>query len=98
MEKNLFNKILISEKIALAAIIYFEQVFVFCMLIKKNVLERFLLIICKENVLHRCANLFSRSHPILCFWLIKEGQQMPNTEQLATLSNLQKQPPKVVVL
>ena len=29
---------------------------------------------------------------------MREIRQMPNTEQLATLSNLQKQPPEVVVL
>ena len=33
---------------------YFEQDFVFCMLISKNVLEWFLLIICKE---HNCPDL-----------------------------------------
>ena len=27
-------------------------------------------------------NLFSGNHPILCFWLRREGRQMPNTEQL----------------
>ena len=61
---------------------YFEQVFVFCMLTNKNVLEWFLLIMCKEHTLLRSTNLFSRNHPEFCFLLIREGRQMPNTEQL----------------
>ena len=40
-------KILVSEQIAVAAVLYFGQVFVFCRLINKNVLELFLLIMCK---------------------------------------------------
>ena len=40
-------KILISEQIAFAAVVYFGQVFVFCRLINKSVLEWFLLIMCK---------------------------------------------------
>ena len=40
-----------SEQITLAAIIFFEQVFVFCRLINKNVMEWFLVIICKEDTL-----------------------------------------------
>ena len=40
-------KILISEQIAFAARLYFAQVFVFCRLINKSVLEWFLLIMCK---------------------------------------------------
>ena len=47
MDKNLSK--LISEEIALAAMFYFEQVFAFCLLINKNVLEWFLLIICEEH-------------------------------------------------
>ena len=43
--------ILISEQIALAAIFYFGQVFVFCMLTIKTVLEWPLLIMCKEHPL-----------------------------------------------
>ena len=39
----------ITEQIALATIFYFGQVFVLCWLINKNVLEWFLLIICKEH-------------------------------------------------
>ena len=74
-------KILISEQIALAAMFYFEQDFAFCMLINKNVLEWFLLIICKEHALYRCANLSSRNHLTLCFCLIRESRQMPNTEK-----------------
>ena len=37
-------KSLVSERKTLASMFYFEQVFVFCMLINKNVLEWFLLI------------------------------------------------------
>ena len=40
-------KILVSGQIAIAAVLYFGQVFVFCRLINKNVLELFLLIMCK---------------------------------------------------
>ena len=36
-----------SEQIAFTAVLYFGQVFVFCRLINKNVLEWFLLIMCK---------------------------------------------------
>ena len=43
-------------------------------------LERFLLII--YDILNRSANLFSRNHPTLCFWLRREGRQMPNAKQL----------------
>ena len=51
MVKNLSKvlKILISEQTVLAVTLYFEQVFVFCILINKNVLEWFLQIICKEH-------------------------------------------------
>ena len=60
-------KSLISEEIAHATMSYFEQVFIFCMLIEKNVLKWFLLIACKEHILVRSANLISRNHPKLCF-------------------------------
>ena len=60
----------------------FEKVFVFCILISKSVLEWFLLIICKEHSLHRSTNIFSRNHPTLSFWLIRECRQMPSTKQL----------------
>ena len=40
-------KVLISEQIALAAVLYFGQVFALCRLINKSVLEQFLLIMCK---------------------------------------------------
>ena len=78
----LTDTILVSEQIALATIFYFEQVFAFCTLINKSMLECFLLIICKEHTLARFTNLFRRNHPTLCFWLIRKGRQMPNTEQL----------------
>ena len=89
MEKNLskVSQILILEDIALAAMLYFKQAFTFCMLIKKNVLGWFLLITCKEHAPHRSTKIFSRNHPTLYFWLIREGLKMPNTEQLATLSS-----------
>ena len=70
----------ISEQIALAAIFCFGQAFVFCNLISKNVLEWFLLIMCKEHTLSRSTNLLSRNHSILSFWLRREGQQMPKTD------------------
>ena len=85
MDKNLskFLKTVISEQIALTAMLRFEQVFAFFMLINKNVLEWFLLIICKEHILLRTTNLFSRNHPTLCFSLIREGWwQMPSIEHL----------------
>ena len=49
MDKNLSKavKILVSEQIALSALFYFGQVFVFCRLINENVLDWFLLIIYK---------------------------------------------------
>ena len=51
-------KMLILVQIVLAAMFYFGQAFVFCMLISKNLLEWFLLIICKERSLTRSTNLF----------------------------------------
>ena len=51
-------KMLILVQIVLAAMSYFGQAFVFCMLISKNLLEWFLLIICKERSLTRSTNLF----------------------------------------
>ena len=69
MVKNLSKvlKILISEQTVLAVTLYFEQVFVFCILINKNVLEWFLQIICKEHTPTRSANLFIRNqHCVLC--------------------------------
>ena len=61
---------------------YFEQVSVFCMLINKNVLEWFLLMVCKEHTLLRSTKLISRNHPKVYFRLIREGRQMPKAEQL----------------
>ena len=62
MDKNLYKvvKILESEQIAFSPMFCFAQVLVFCMLINKNVLELFLLIICKEYTLTRSPNLLSR--------------------------------------
>ena len=42
-------KILISDQIAFAAVVYFGQVFGFCRLINKSVLKWFLLIMCLNN-------------------------------------------------
>ena len=60
-------KILMPEKIAITAVVYRGQVFVFCRLINKSVLERFLLIMHKQHTLRRSTNLFSRNLPKLCF-------------------------------
>ena len=71
MGKNLskISKPLVSKQIALHAMCYFGQAFVFCLLIDKTVLEWFLLIICGEHSLATPTNLFSRNHPTLCFSL-----------------------------
>ena len=71
----------ISEQIALVAIFYVGQVFAFCRLTNKNVLEWCLLIMCKEHTLSRSANL-NRNHPTLCF-LIKK-RRSADTENLVT--------------
>ena len=59
----------VSEQIFLAAIFYFGQIFVFCWLINKNMLEWFLLIMCKGYTLERFTNVLSRNHPTLHFLL-----------------------------
>ena len=61
--------------------VYFAQVCAFCMLINKNVLEWFLLIICKEYALTRSTKNLGRNLLTLCFGLRKKGWQMLNTEQ-----------------
>ena len=73
MVKNLskVNKAL-KRMIALAATFYFEQFFVFCELINRNVLEWFLLIMCKKLTLKRSTNVLIRNHTTLCFWLTRE--------------------------
>ena len=74
MGKNLSKsvKILVSEQTALAALLYFRQVFVFCrLIINKKVLEWFLLIMCEEH-----------TRTELCFCLRREGRQMASTVQL----------------
>ena len=60
-------KIVVSDQIALADVLYFRKIFVFCRLINKNELEWFLLKIRKERTLKRSTNRFSRNHPALCF-------------------------------
>ena len=84
MDKNISKlfKFQISEQITLPAMFYFGQVFVFCGLINKNVLERFLVIMSKEHTLTRSTNLFSRDHRTLCFRLRRESPQVPIAEQL----------------
>ena len=59
------------------------QVFVFWRLINKNLLERFLLIICKEHTLARSTTLVSRIHPTL--WANAQYWKI-------TSANWQKQP------
>ena len=59
----------ITEQIALAAIFYFEQVFVFWGLINKNVLEWFLLKMWKEISLRISTKILSSNHPTWYFWL-----------------------------
>ena len=84
---------MISEQIALTATFYFGKVYVFCRLINKNVLEWFLLIMCKEHSLRRSTNLFSRNHPTL--FLIKKRMSADVQCWTITLSNWQKQSPEV---
>ena len=55
----------ITEQVALDAIFYFEQVFVFCELISKNVLKWFLMY--KEKTLNRSTNFISINYTTLCF-------------------------------
>ena len=69
-----------------------KQVFVSCRLLDKNLLEWFLIIICKGHNLTRSTNLLSRNHPTLCF-LITERRSADAQYWTVTLSNWQKQPP-----
>ena len=57
----------ISKQIALAAIFYIGQMFVFSRLINKNMLEWFLLIMCEEYTLIRSTNFLNRNHTTLYF-------------------------------
>ena len=84
MDKNLSKlvKIVISEQMALDTVFHFAQVFLFYRLISKNVLEWFLLIICKGHTLTIFTNPFSGNHPTLCFWWRREGRYIPYIEQL----------------
>ena len=77
MDKNIskFVKILITAKIAFAAMFYFEQFFLLYMLINKNVWEWFLLIIYREHILPKLQTFFIETiwHPILneiIFWIL----------------------------
>ena len=78
-QKPVWSDMTIPGQIALPAIFYFGQVFVFHKLINKKVLQWFLLIMCKEHSLGISKNLLSRNHPALCGCLRREGRQMPNT-------------------
>ena len=71
MGKNLSK---VTQQILLAVIFYFGQVFVFCRLMKKSVLEWFLLTMSKESTLSRSTNLFSKIHPTL--FLIKVNKSI----------------------
>ena len=61
---------------SLAAIFYFDKVLFSVGLINKDAYESFLLITCKEHTLTMPINFLSINHPILCFWLRREGRQM----------------------
>ena len=67
-----------SEQIALVTTYFCGQVFIFCDLINKNVLEWFLLIMCRERTLSGSTNLLSKNHRILCLRLRKRIRQIPN--------------------
>ena len=69
-------KILTSDEIAFAAVVYFGQVFGFCRLINKSVLKWFLLIMCLNNVYYDKIYSFSRNR--LTLLLIKNNdRQIP---------------------
>ena len=55
-------KILISDQIAFAAVVYFGQDLGFCRLINKSVLKWLLLIMCLTNRTMARSTLFSRNH------------------------------------
>ena len=74
----------IAEQIALAAVFYFGQVFVFFRLINKKMLEWFLLILCKEHTLTRSTNLVS-TKPCDIMFLIKKRR---SADAQYLLSNL----------
>ena len=61
---------------AIGVIFYSKQVFVF------YVLEWYLLITRKKHTLLRSTSPFSKNHPTLFVWLVREGQQMPNNEAI----------------
>ena len=65
-----------SEQIAVGSIFYSKQVFVF------YILEWYLLITRKKQTLLRSTNPFSKNHPTLFVWLVREGQQMHNNEDI----------------
>ena len=57
-------KILISDQIAFAAVVYFGQVFGFCRLINKSMLKWFLLIICLNNATLTRSTLLVETIPL----------------------------------
>ena len=74
-------KILISEQIAVAAVLYFGQVFVFCKLINKSLPELFLVIMCEHHTFTRTTNyIFNRNHSTL--FLIKKKRLTDATRGL----------------
>ena len=68
-----------SEQIALVAMFYFGQVFVFLPVNQQKHVGT-----CKEHTLTRSINLFSRNRFILCYLLRREGLQMPRFELYET--------------
>ena len=61
-------KILISDQIAFAAVVYFGQVFGFCRLINKSMLKWFLLIICLNNATLTRSTLLVETIPLAFDW------------------------------
>ena len=55
-----------------------------CKIINKNVLEWFLLIMCKDHILARSTNLISRNHLKICFGL-KRKYRLLHKKQSCTL-------------
>ena len=83
MVKNLSKavEILVSEQIALCALFYFGQVFVFCWLINENVLEWFLLIMYKQYTQDKIYKPFSQKPSYIVF-LIKKRRSEDAQQQV----------------
>ena len=83
-------KILVSEQIGLATIFYFGQVFIFCMLISKNVLEQILLI---QRTYSDQIYIASQQKPSHITFFIKNRRSADAQYLLSTLrSEIQKRP------